>query len=103
MTYQLTESGSIKRALEGGTTLLLPPESNGTLAWTEYQAWLEAGNTPEPAPAPPPPPPEPTINEKLTRIGLTPQDLVAVLEGASGVTIADIKRAAAQAKNEVRI
>ena len=37
--------------------MFLPAENNGTPEWREYQAWLEAGNTPEPAPAPPPPPP----------------------------------------------
>ena len=37
--------------------MFLPAETNGTPEWREYQAWLAAGNTPEPAPAPPPPPP----------------------------------------------
>jgi hypothetical protein len=37
--------------------MFLPLQNNGTPEWSEYQAWLEAGNTPEPAPAPPPPPP----------------------------------------------
>jgi hypothetical protein len=58
MTYQLTESGSIRRTLKGGATLLLPPEYNGTLAWAEYQSWLEEGNTPLPAPPPAAPGPD---------------------------------------------
>lgn len=58
MTYQLTETGSIKRILENGAALVLPPENNGTTAWAEYQAWLDAGNNPQPAPAPPPPGPD---------------------------------------------
>ena len=58
MTYQLTETGSIKRILENGAALVLPPENNGTTAWAEYQAWLDAGNKPQPAPAPPPPGPD---------------------------------------------
>ena len=52
MTYQLTETGSIRKELENGSVLFLPAESNGTSAWTEYQAWLDEGNTPEPYVAP---------------------------------------------------
>ena len=55
--YQLTTSNSIKLNLPNGGIMFLPAENNGTPEWREYQAWLEAGNTPEPAPAPPPPPP----------------------------------------------
>jgi len=55
--YQLTTSNSIKLTLPNGSEMWLPAENNGTPEWREYQAWLEAGNTPEPAPAPPPPPP----------------------------------------------
>jgi hypothetical protein len=58
MTYQITETGSIRKELENGSVLFLPAESNGTSAWTEYQAWLEEGNTPLPAPAPPAPGPD---------------------------------------------
>jgi hypothetical protein len=57
MTYQLTTGNSIKLTLPTGSEMFLPAENNGTPEWREYQAWLEAGNTPEPAPAPPPPPP----------------------------------------------
>jgi hypothetical protein len=57
MTYQLTGQGSISVLLENGSLMYLPAENNGTPEWRDYQAWLEAGNTPEPAPAPPPPPP----------------------------------------------
>jgi hypothetical protein len=55
--YQLTTSNSIKLTLPTGSEMFLPAENNGTPEWREYQAWLDAGNTPEPAPAPPPPPP----------------------------------------------
>ena len=51
--YQLTTSTSIKRLSDGA---FIPPDS-GNRDFADYQAWLEAGNTPEPAPAPPPPPP----------------------------------------------
>jgi hypothetical protein len=57
MTYQLTTGNSIKLTLPTGSEMFLPAENNGTPEWREYQAWLDAGNTPEPAPAPPPPPP----------------------------------------------
>ena len=58
MTYQLTETGSIRKELENGSVLFLPAESNGTAAWAEYQAWLNKGNIPLPAPEPPPPGPD---------------------------------------------
>ena len=58
MTYQLTETGSIRKELENGSTLFLPAESNGTSAWREYQDWLAEGNTPLPAPEPPAPGPD---------------------------------------------
>ena len=57
MNYQLTEQGDIRLPLENNGMMFLPAENNGTPEWREYQAWLAAGNTPEPAPAPPPPPP----------------------------------------------
>lgn len=38
--------------------MFLPAENNGTPEWREYQAWLDAGNTPLPAPPPPPPGPD---------------------------------------------
>jgi hypothetical protein len=94
--YQLTSGDSILRLSDNASI----PQAPGNRDYREYLDWLEAGNTPKPAPAPTPTPPEPTTNEKLNRIGLTPQDLVAVLEGASGVTIADIKRATAQATRD---
>ena len=55
--YQLTPSNGIKLTLAIGSEMFLPAENNGTPEWRDYQAWLDAGNTPEPAPAPPPPPP----------------------------------------------
>ena len=57
MNYQLCANGMVALSIEEGVTMFLPAENNGTPEWREYQAWLEAGNTPEPAPAPPPPPP----------------------------------------------
>jgi hypothetical protein len=57
MNYQLTAQGTICVLQGGNPVMYLPLQNNGTPEWREYQAWLEAGNTPEPAPAPPPPPP----------------------------------------------
>jgi len=51
--YQLTTGTSIIRLYDGAFI----PSDPGNRDYREYQAWLEAGNTPEPAPAPPPPPP----------------------------------------------
>lgn len=95
MTYQLTSGDSIVRLTDNAHI----PAAPGNRDYREYLNWLAEGNTPEPVPAPPPPPPEPTIEQKLSRVGLSPQDLVAVLEKESGVTIADIKRAAALSKS----
>jgi len=51
--YQLTTSTSILRTTDGAFI----PNDPGNRDFADYQAWLDAGNTPEPAPAPPPPPP----------------------------------------------
>jgi hypothetical protein len=58
MNYQLTAQETIC-VLQGGIPVMfLPAENNGTPEWREYQAWLDAGNTPLPAPPPPPPGPD---------------------------------------------
>jgi hypothetical protein len=51
--YQLTTSTSILRLSDGAFI----PNDPGNRDFADYQAWIAAGNTPEPAPAPPPPPP----------------------------------------------
>ncbi len=73
--YQLTTSNSIKLTLPSGSTLFLPAENNGTPEWRDYQAWLAAGNTPEPAPEPPAP------------VVLTPAEKLA----AAGLTVAELR------------
>jgi len=52
--YQLTTSTSILRLSDGA---FIPADPANT-DYAAYQAWLDAGNTPEPAPAPPPPGPD---------------------------------------------
>jgi hypothetical protein len=99
MTYQLTANDAILRLADNA---FIPPDP-ANRDYADYLAWLDEGNEPEHAPEPPAPGPEPTTEEKLQRMGLTPQDLVSVLEGAAGVTIADIKKAAALAKNDVPV
>jgi hypothetical protein len=79
--YQLTTSNSIKLTLPTGGIMFLPPQNNGTPEWREYQAWLEAGNTPEPAPEPEPAPVL-TTEQKLEAAGLT----VAELKELFGLT-----------------
>jgi hypothetical protein len=69
--YQLTATASVIR-LSDYTTL--PPSNNGTPEWREYQAWLDAGNEPEPAPVPPAPPVL-TTEQKLEAAGLTVAEL----------------------------
>ena len=79
MAYQLLLDNSIFISREDGGCLHLPPQNNGTPEWREYQAWLDAGNTPEPAPAPLPPPPPLTPVEKLAAAGLTVAELRELL------------------------
>jgi hypothetical protein len=44
--YQLTAGNTITLQLGGGGALFLPATNNGTAEWQQYQAWLDAGNTP---------------------------------------------------------
>ena len=88
MTYQLTSGDTILRLSDNAYI----PQAPGNRDYREYQAWLSEGNTPLPAPVEAPPA-EPTLPEKLTRIGLTPADLVAVLESEADIRVADLKRA----------
>ena len=73
--YQLTTGTSIIRLSDGATI----PNDPGNRDYADYQAWLEAGNTPEPAPAPLPPPPPLTPVEKLAAAGLTVAELRELL------------------------
>ena len=77
--YQLTATNTIALPLENGSIVFLPVENNGTPEWREYQAWLDAGNTPEPAPAPPAPPAPLTTEQKLNAAGLTVAELRTLL------------------------
>lgn len=80
--YKLLKQG-VKRLADGAC---IPP-SLDNLDWQQYQAWLAAGNTPDPAdPDPSPPPPQPTI-----------QDVIDVLPDASKVALADKMAAATTA------
>ena len=78
MTYQLTQSGSIKLTLSENSEMFLPATDNGTAEWRAYQAWLDEGNTPEPAPEPEPAPVL-TPAEKLAAAGLTVAELRTLL------------------------
>lgn len=96
--YQLTAGDTILRL----TDRAFIPANQNNPDYQNYLDWVRAGNSPDPAPDPVAAT-EPTTEEKLQRMGLTPQDLVSVLEGAAGVTIADIKKAAALAQNDVPV
>jgi hypothetical protein len=50
--YQLALTSGVKRLSDGAFI----PADNGNRDWIAYQAWLAAGNAPEPAPVAPPAP-----------------------------------------------
>lgn len=50
MVYTLTNFNSVVRDLDGATI----PNDPSNRDWQEYQAWLGAGNTPNPMPPPKP-------------------------------------------------
>ena len=54
------------------------PFDPANIDYVAYLVWLEEGNTPNPY-VPPPPAPEPTIEEKLTSVGLSIDDLKTAL------------------------
>jgi len=73
--YQLAQGDTILRTSDGA---YIPPDPGNT-DYRNYQAWLKAGNTPEPAPEPLPPPPLLTPVEKLAAAGLTVAELRELL------------------------
>jgi hypothetical protein len=74
MIYSTHAQGGIVCKHTCGKVTYLPAENNGTPEWTEYLAWLEEGNTPEPAPVPEPVPAL-TTEQKLEAAGLTVAEL----------------------------
>ena len=73
--YQLTTGTSIIRLSDGSFI----PNDPANTDYAAYQAWLKAGNTPDPAPEPLPPPPPLTPAEKLAAAGLTVAELRELL------------------------
>lgn len=82
VTYELQGSCIIKT--DGDITTHIA-ENNGTQAWLDYVAWLEAGNQPTirpPEPDPPPSPPQVTTAERIEALEAM---LSMVLEQESGL------------------
>jgi hypothetical protein len=59
--YQALPTGfdGVLRTADGANI----PDDDANVDWQTYQAWLDAGNTPDPAPAPPTPPVDPDSAE----------------------------------------
>ena len=74
MTYQLTTSNMIVRLADNA---FIPPDPANT-DYQAYLAWLAEGNTPLPAPEAPRPV-KLTPAEKLKAVGLTVEELKALL------------------------
>jgi len=80
MTYQLTNGNTILRLSDNAWF----PEDPANTDYQQYQAWVAAGNTPEPAPAPPAPPKPLTLTEKLAAAGITIEELKEALSTTQG-------------------
>ena len=74
MTFQLTDSDCILRIEDNA---FIPPDQ-ANIDYQQYQAWLAAGNEPEPAPEQPATV-ELTPAEKLAAAGLTVNELKTLL------------------------
>lgn len=74
MTYQLHSTSAIVRLLDNS----LIPQDPANRDYQDYLAWLDEGNEPLPAQEPPSLI-EPTIEEKLSSIGLSLGDLKSAL------------------------
>lgn len=92
MTYKIIDETHV-RYLSEDMTITLPPQESYGFA---YQAWLDAGNTPEAADVPPPP----TIQEQI--------DALEAPTGAprwvrEGILIAMVSAAAQQGVSEPQL
>lgn len=74
MAYRLTSDGTILRLADNA---FIPPSATNR-DYQAYEAWLKAGNTPEPAAAPAAPA-ELTAAEKLAAAGLSVEELRELL------------------------
>jgi hypothetical protein len=88
-TWANAEQSTLKREDADGNVAFVPTDP----ANRDYAEFLASGDTAADYVAPPAPP-EPTLTEKLAAVGINPQDLVALLEQESGVSVDEIKSAA---------
>ena len=73
MAYKLAQSG-VRRLADGAC---IPPDERNA-DWRDYQAWLEAGNTPEASDPPPPDPNARRVHPYYFRLRFTQAQRIAI-------------------------
>ena len=91
--YQLTATdASVIRTADGACI----PNDDANRDWVEYQAWLDAGNYPDPYVEPPKPPPELLATEDV--VFFNHENRIRSIEGKPPLTVKEF----VQVKVEMR-
>ena len=88
--YQLTSTDAVIRTADGACI----PNDDANRDWVEYQAWLDAGNYPDPYVEPPKQAPELLSTEDV--VFFNHENRLRGLEGKPAMTFKDFIRAKAE-------